>query len=58
MKGRSAVTREQFLTVRWNNILTIVLGLPAAAFLAYAYSSGLWTTRPGLIGLALIGVVY
>jgi hypothetical protein len=52
------MTKEKFLTVRWNNILTLGLGVPAALYIVYAYSSRLWTTRGGLIGLALIGVVY
>jgi hypothetical protein len=49
---------ERFLTVRWNNILSLVLGVPAVAYVAYASSTDLWMTRAGLIGLALIGVVY
>ena len=52
------MTKEKFLSVRWNNILTLGLGLPALAFVLYAFSSSLWTERGGLIGLALIGVVY
>ena len=52
------MTMEKFLTVRWNNILTLGLGAPAGLYIVYAYSSGLWTTRGGLIGLSLIGVMY
>lgn len=52
------MNKQRFLTLRWNNILSIGLGLPALVFIAYAFSSGLWTRRGGLIGLALIGVVY
>jgi hypothetical protein len=52
------MTREKFLTVRWNNLLTFGLGVPALLYILYAYSNSLWTTRNGLIGLALIGVVY
>jgi hypothetical protein len=52
------MTKERFLTLRWNNILTIGFGLPTLGYIAYAFSTNLWTTRPGLIGLALIGVVY
>jgi hypothetical protein len=52
------MTKENFLTVRWNNILTLALGIPGLVFIVYAYSSGLWTTRGGLISLSLIGVVY
>jgi hypothetical protein len=52
------MNKEKFLTVRWNNILTLALGLPALIFIVYAYSSGFWMTRGGLIGLSLVGVVY
>lgn len=50
--------KERFFTVRWNNILSLVLGVPTLAYVAYACYTGLWMTRSGLIGLALIGVVY
>jgi hypothetical protein len=52
------MNKERFLTVRWNNILTLTLGIPALIYIVYAFSTSLWTTRGGLIGLALIGVVY
>ncbi len=52
------MTKERFLTIRWNNLLTLVLGLPALVYILYAFSTSLWTTRGGLIGLSLIGVVY
>ena len=50
--------KDQFLTVRWNNILSLALGLPTLAFIFYAFSGPLWTTRTGLIILGLIGAVY
>jgi hypothetical protein len=50
--------KTKFLTRRWNNILSLALGVPALGYSIYAYSSPLWTTRGGLIGLSLIGVVY
>lgn len=52
------MTREQFLTVRWNNMLTFGLGLPALIYVVAALSTGLWSTQGGLIGLAIIGVLY
>lgn len=52
------MTKEKFLTVRWNNILTLALGIPALIYILYALSSDLWSTRGGLIGLAIIGVLY
>jgi hypothetical protein len=52
------MTKERFLTVRWNNILTLALGLPTLIFMIYAYSTSVWSEQGGLIVLAIIGVVY
>jgi hypothetical protein len=52
------MTREKFLTVRWNNVLTLGLGLPALGYILYAFSTPLWTLKGGLIGLAVIGALY
>lgn len=52
------MTKEKFLTVRWNNWLTLGLGVPALIYIFLAFSGELWTTRGGLIGLAIIGVLY
>ena len=52
------MTKENFLTVRWNNWLTIGLGLPTLIYIVFAFSGSLWTGRWGLIGLAIIGVLY
>jgi hypothetical protein len=52
------MTKENFLTVRWNNWLTLALGLPTMLYIIYAFSGSLWTERGGLIGLAIIGVLY
>jgi hypothetical protein len=52
------MTKEKFLTVRWNDILTLALGVPALIYVVVAFFTSLWTTLGGLIGLAVIGVVY
>ena len=52
------MTKEKFFTIRWNNILTFALGTPTLVYIIWAFSGSYWTTRPGLIWLALIGVVY
>ena len=52
------MTRERFLTVRWNNILTLALGLPALIYVVAALTVPFWASQAGLIGLAIIGVVY
>ena len=52
------VTKEKFLTVGWNNVLTLALGLPTLIYVLVAFSTSFWTTRGGLIGLSIIGVLY
>jgi hypothetical protein len=52
------VTKERFLTIRWNNVLTLGLGLPALIYVVVALSTSAWSERGGLIGLSIIGVLY
>ena len=52
------MTKEKFLTIRWNNILTAGLGIPTLVFIIVAFSGSLWSTKVGLIWLAVIGAVY
>ena len=52
------MTKEKFLTVRWNNLLSLGLGIPALMYVVVALSASVWSTRGGLIGLAVIGVLY
>jgi len=52
------MTRERFLTVRWNNMLTLTLGLPALIYVVAALTVPFWSGQAGLIGLAVIGAVY
>jgi len=52
------MTKEKFLTVRWNNWLTLALGLPTLIYIVVSFATPVWSTRGGLIGLASIGVLY
>jgi hypothetical protein len=52
------MTKEIFLTVGWNNWLTFGLGIPALIYVIFAFSNSLWAERNGMIGLAIIGVLY
>ena len=52
------MTKEKFLTVRWNNWLTLALGVPALVYIITSFSTPVWSTRGGLIGLSIIGVLY
>jgi len=52
------VTKEKFLTIRLNNILTLVLGIPALIFVIFAVSSAQWTDKTELIVLSVVGALY
>ena len=52
------MTKGKFLTVRWNNLLSLGLGLPTLIYVVVAFATLVWLERGGLIGLAIIGVLY
>ena len=52
------MTKERFLTVRWNNILTLGLGLPTLAYAIVALSISIASHWAGFLGLVVIGVLY
>ena len=52
------MTREDFLTVRWNNILTLGLGLILLIYVAVVLSTSELSDLAAFIGLVAIGVVY
>ena len=50
--------KERFLTIRWNNLLSLGLGLPALLYVVVALSTTALSEKTGFIGLVIIGVVY
>jgi hypothetical protein len=52
------MSKEKFLTVKWNNLLTVGLGIPLLIFVVYAFSSTFWMEKGGLIWLVIIGALY
>jgi hypothetical protein len=52
------MTKEKILTIRWNNILTLALGIPALIYVVFALSNLIWTEMSGMIWLAAIGALY
>ncbi|MBN2499256.1 MAG: hypothetical protein JXB38_00735 [Anaerolineales bacterium] len=52
------MTKDKFLTVRWNNLLTLALGLPAIIYIIASFFTLNWSTKGGLIGLSIIGALY
>ena len=41
------MTKERFLTVRWNNWLSLALGLPTLIYVVVAFSTSVWSGRGG-----------
>jgi hypothetical protein len=52
------MTKEKFLTVRWNNVLTLGMGLPTLAYGAFVLSTSVMSDFAGFIGMVVIGAVY
>jgi hypothetical protein len=52
------MTKESFLTVRWNNLLSLGLGLPALIYVVVVLSTSVLSEKNSLIGLSVIGVLY
>ena len=52
------MTKEQFLTVRWNNLLSLGLGALVLVYAVVVLSTSLLSDLAGFIGLAVIGVLY
>ena len=54
----NAGNRDRLLTVRWNNVLTAGLGLPALVLATVALSSSAVSDRVAFIGLVILGAFY
>ena len=52
------MTKEKFLTVRWNNWLTLGLGLPTLIYAIVVLSTSVLSDFWGFIGLAIMGALY
>jgi hypothetical protein len=52
------MTKEKLLTVRWNNRLTLALGLPTLIYGVVVLSTSVLSDFRGFIGLVVIGVLY
>ena len=52
------MTKEKFLTRRWNYIISLVQGLPTFAFVIYGLATPLGDTRDGMIILAVLGALF
>ncbi len=52
------MTRERFLTVRWNNWLTLGMGIPTLIYAVVGLSTSVMSDFGGFIGMVVIGIVY
>ena len=50
--------REKVLTVRWNNLLALGLGLPALGYAVFVLTTSVLSDVAGFIGMVVIGVLY
>lgn len=52
------MTKEDFLTVRWNNLLSLGLGLILLIYVVFVLSTLVLSDFAAFIGLVVIGVLY
>ena len=52
------MTKEKFLTVRWNNLLSLVMGIPVLVYVVVVLSTSVLSDSAGFIGIVVIGVLY
>jgi len=52
------MTKDNFLTKKWNNWLTLGLGFPALIYATIVISTSVFTDFVGFIGMVLIGATY
>ena len=52
------MNKEDFLTVRWNNVLALGLGLVFVVYAVVVWSTSVWSDGAAFVGLVVIGAVY
>jgi hypothetical protein len=52
------MTKEKFLTRRWNYIISLVQGVPTFAFVVYGLASPFGDTQTGMIVLSVLGALF
>ena len=52
------MTKEAFLTVRWNNFLSLGLGLPVLIYVVFVLSTSVLSVSAGFNGLVVLGALF
>ena len=50
--------KEKFLTIRWNNTLSLGLGIPGLIYVIIVLYTSILSASAGFIGLVVIGLLY
>lgn len=56
--SEASVNLKPYLSLRWNNLLSLVLGLPALVFVAVMLARGAYTDHDPFIGMVVLGALY
>ena len=52
------MTKEKFLTARWNNWLSLGLGIPVLIYIVVVLSTSVLSDFTGFIGMVVLGAIY
>ena len=52
------MTKDKFLTLKWNNRLSLGLGIPALAYAIFALATSVLSPFSEFIALVVIGVLF
>ena len=52
------MTKEEYLTVRWNNMLSLVMGFIPLIYAVVVLSTSVLLDSAGFVGLVVIGVLF
>lgn len=52
------MTKEEFFTLRWNNAITLGMGMIMLIYVYFVLSTSVLSDVAAFIGLVLIGAVY
>ena len=52
------MTKEKFLIQRWNNWLTVGMGIPVLIYIVIVLSTSVLSDFTGFIGMVVLGVLY
>jgi hypothetical protein len=52
------MVKEEYLTVRWNNYLTLGLGLILLVYVFFGMNSSVLSDGAAFFGLVILGVLY